>query len=598
MIHAFTEKFKKLRTTLNVKRTLGLIWSVAPRWTIVSVTMVVLESASFFASLYLLKVLINKVAGQKGQDLVYYVIAAGLAGALYAIVRGVSAYTTEAQAAQVTEYIDDKIHASAIALDLSFYESPAYFDTLKRAREAGPDHPNAIVVNLVDAAKSGMMLLALGSVMLSIDWFLLPLLILFVLPTMFVRINFSERLHAWRIKQTSLERKSLYLSGLITSDASAKEIRSLGLGEYLRSLYLDIRLGLLSERLRISRKTTVNEIITTVLATAGFFSCIAYIVHGVGTGRTSIGDITVFLVIFPQAFAQMQALSGCITKLYQNSIFVTNIFDLFDLEPVLADAAQTENIPGGSMDVDIRKVNFTYPHGDKPVLRDIDIRIPSGKIVAIVGLNGAGKTTLIKLLSRLYEPVSGEILINGTDIRRFKIADYRKQVSIVFQDFGRYNFTAADNIRFGNIEGPHRDENIKEAAINAGADGYIRQFPEGYETMMGRLFEDGHEVSIGQWQKLAIARALYNPARLIILDEATSALDALAEREFFQAFRDRIGDRAALVISHRVSAVEHADYIYVLSNGVVAQSGTHEELLRMRGDYALLFKKSDEPNAG
>jgi ATP-binding cassette subfamily B protein len=594
MIHALTEKVKKLKTNLNLKRTLRLVWSIAPKWTVISIVMVVLESGLFFASLYLLKILIDKVAKHgsgSGHGVIYYVLAAGLAGIMYAIVKALSSYTTEVQAGKVTEYIDDKIHARAIELDLSFYESPAYFDTLKRAKEAGPDHPNAVVTNLIDTAKGTMMLLALGSVLLSIDWFLLPLLILFVVPTMLVRISFSERLHAWRIRQTPMERKSLYLGGLITSDTAAKEIRTLGLGGYFRSLYLKIRLGLLSERLHISRQSMMKEIITTIMATVGFFSCVAYITHGVEIGKTSVGDITLFLVVFPQAFGQMQGLSACISRLYQNNIFVTNIFDLFDLKPILTDPVQPVGTPEGIIGVEIRNLCFTYPHAAEPVLHDINIRIPAGKIIAIVGLNGAGKTTLIKLLARLYDPTSGTINVNDIDIREFNTADYRKQVSVVFQDFGRYNFSAADNIKFGNIDGIHSEEAIIAAARSAGADGYIQAFPGGYDTMMGRLFEDGREVSIGQWQKLAIARALYSPARLLILDEATSALDALAEREFFQSFRERIGSRAALVISHRVSAVEHADYIYVLSDGQVKQSGTHEQLLQMQGDYARLFNK-------
>ncbi|HEX4850398.1 MAG TPA: ABC transporter ATP-binding protein, partial [Puia sp.] len=248
-------------------------------------------------------------------------------------------------------------------------------------------------------------------------------------------------------------------------------------------------------------------------------------------------------------------------------------------------------VPGGSINISICNLNFTYPHADKPVLRNINMKIPAGKIISIVGLNGAGKTTLIKLLSRLYDPTSGAIVLNDVDIKRLNPSEYRKQISIVFQDFGRYNFSAEDNIRFGNIDGALDEPAIIDAAQRSGADDYIRTFPERYQTMMGRLFEDGHEVSMGQWQKLAIARALYSPAKLIIFDEATSALDAIAEREFFQSFRERINDRAALIISHRASAVAHADYIYVLSNGEIKQSGTHEELMNTRGEYALLFGK-------
>jgi ATP-binding cassette subfamily B protein len=594
MINVVAEKFKKLKTNLHIKRTINLVWSVAPKWTAIVLIMVVLESSFFFSSLYFLKLLINTLARHnKSEDhfIIYYLLAAGVSSILYAISKSVSTFSAEVQAAKVAEYIDDKIHKSAIELDLAFYESPAYFDILKRAKEAGPDRPNAVVTNMIDIIKNGMMLLALGSVLLSIDWFLFPLLILFVIPTMMVRINFAEKLFTWRVNHTAMERKSIYLGGLITSDTSAKEIRSLGIGKYFRSLYLNIRLELLKERLYIIRKSTGKEMITTILATAGFFACVAYIALGVSTGKVTVGDITLFLVIFPQSFAQMQAMSGCISKLYQNNIFVSSVFELFDLKPLIIDNQKHTPVPEDNINMSLNNVNFTYPHTNKPVLMDINMSIPSGKIIAIVGLNGAGKTTLIKLLSRLYDPSSGSIHINDIDIKCFHTSEYRKQVSIVFQDFGRYNFSAADNIRFGNIDGKALESEIIEAAQRSGADSYIKDFPDGYNTMMGRLFEGGQEVSMGQWQKLAIARALYSPARLIIFDEATSALDALAEREFFQSFRKRIKDRAALIISHRVSAVEHADYIYVLSEGEIKQSGTHEQLLKMEGDYALLFSK-------
>jgi len=597
MIKVVVEKFKKLRTNLHIKRTISLVWSIAPKWTAITLGMVVLESGLFFSSLYFLKLLINAIARHNPSGdhvLIYYILAAAGSSILYAIAKSVSTFTAEVQAARVTEYIDDKIHKSAIELDLSFYESPAYFDILKRARESGPDRPNAIVTNMIDTIKNAMMFLALGSVLLSIDWLLLPLLILFVVPTMLVRINFAGKLYNWRVNHTSMERKSLYLSGLITSDTSAKEIRSLGLGKYFRSLYLNIRLKLLAERLYISRKSTGNEIIATILATIGFFACVAYIALGISTGKVTVGDITLFLVVFTQSFSQMQALSRCISSLYQNNIFVTSVFELFDLKPIITANSNSIPIPEGNINVSVKNLNFTYPHTQKPVLRDINIKIPAGKIISIVGLNGAGKTTLIKLLSRLYDPTSGTINVNDIDIKRFNPSEYRKQVSIVFQDFSRYNFSVAENIRFGNIDGPHSESAIIEAARRSGADSYIKDFPDGYHAMMGRLFEDGHEVSMGQWQKLAIARALYSPARLIIFDEATSALDALAEREFFQSFRERINDRAALIISHRVSAVEHADYIYVLSGGEIKQSGTHEQLLKMEGDYALLFSKDSK----
>ncbi len=595
-MHTLTKKIQKLRTNLNLKRTLSLVWHVAPGLTMLALVMIVLESAVFFASLYLLKLLVDAVAQQSahpdgGHLIKIYVIAAAVTAIVYAIVKGISTYITELHAAKVGEYIDDHIHARAVELDLGFYESPAYFDILKRAKDAGPDKPNAIVINLVEILKNAMTLIAIGSVLISIDWFLLPLLALFVLPTLFVRISFADKMHLWRMKQTPLERKSTYLSGLLTGDTSAKEIRGLGLGNYLRKLYVSIRVNLLNERMNLSKESTKREIITTIFATLGFFACVAYIALGTVNGHRSVGNITLFLVAFPQSFNTMQALSAGISKLYQNNIFVTSIFELFDLKGNLKEPENPLQIPANAkMDLEINDLNFTYPHADEPTLTDINLQIPSGKIVAVIGLNGAGKTTLIKLLCRLYDPSSGNITIGGTDIKKFRSEDYRKQISTVFQDFGKYNVTAADNIKFGNIDGAHNEEEMIDAAKNSGAHDFINKFPDGYETMMGRVFEDGHEVSIGQWQKLAIARSFYSPARFLILDEATSALDAMAEKELFESFRERIGNRAALIITHRLSAVKHADFIYVLSNGKIQQSGTHEQLIDMDGDYAKLFK--------
>jgi ATP-binding cassette subfamily B protein len=601
MVQSFSEKLTKFKTNLNLKRTIDLVWNAARGWLILSVLMIVVETISFLGSLYALKILIDKIAHidlndrHSGETILKYVALAGVLAVIYAIARSISTYVTEVQATKIASFMDEKIHVTAVEMDLSHYESPDYFDILQRAKDAGADRPNLVITTMVEIAKNTLNLCAVGSMFISINLFLLPLLVVFVLPTLFVRIHFSNKQNSWRIKHTSLERKSAYLSTLITSDVAAKEIRSFNLGNYFKGLYQALRLEVYTVKLGISYKRTLSELITTSIASIGFFTCIGYIAMGSISGTNTIGDIVLFLVIFPQSFTLMQNISAGISILYGNSIYINSIYELFDLKKSSLKKSECKSIPSDvALDLELKDVSFTYPHASKATLEKLNLKIPSGKIIAIVGLNGAGKSTLIKLLCGLYEPDSGCLTLGNTDICEFDVADYRKQVSPVFQDFSRYNFSAADNIRFGDLANENGIQDVIKAAKNSGAHSFIEAFPDGYDTIMGRLFEDGHEVSIGQWQKLAISRAFYSKARFLIFDEATSALDAVAEQELFDSFRQHIGNRAALIVSHRHSAVKHADYIYVLSDGQILQQGTDEELLNMPGDYAKLFKHSSE----
>lgn len=592
MLQSFLLRFHKLRSNLYLSPVLRLVWSVSKKWTLISLVFILLETGLYFVSLYALKLLID-AASQSIPDqgpLLRYVVLAGIAGVLYFVIRAFSAYFTEVQAIHVAEHLNNRIHDQTTSLNLSFYEDPVYLDILKRAKDAGTHRPSQVITSLFDILKNCLTFVALGSVLLTINWVLVPLLILFVSPTLLIRIHFSDVYNSWRIRKTPLERKSDYFGTLLTTERSAKEIRSYRLGQYLKSGYFRIRLGLLGEKLSIIRQRTYYEAAGTTLAGIGFFLCIGYIILSQGEGAARAGSITIFLVAFPQSFSILQNLAAGISTLYQNNIYIKSIFDLINLKPTLSESPAPLPVPyERAFHLALKNVGFSYPHGRAKSLDHIDLSIQAGQLIAIVGENGAGKSSLIKLICRLYDPDEGQILLNGTDIRQFKLADYQSQTGVVFQDFTRYEMTVRENIGLGNVHHSFNEIKMREASREAGAEEFIHCLPEGFESMLGKQFDQGREPSLGQWQKIAIARCLYSASRLLIFDEASSSLDARSEQAFFRSLRENLGERCALVISHRQSVIKHADYIYVLAQGKIVQSGTHEQLVSVSGEYTHLF---------
>ncbi|MDT0675698.1 ABC transporter ATP-binding protein [Autumnicola musiva] len=585
--------WKKVLQELHIKDTISLTWSVSPRLTIIVISLLLLENIAWLGSMYMLKELVNIAAGtpaEQTENLRTAVILTGVISIAYACIKSISSYYSEIQAAKVNHCLDQKIHSHIVKLDYRFYENPEYFDVLKRAREAGIDKPFSVVSNLFAILKNFIMISSVGYILISIDWILLPLLALFVIPILVGRIIFSDRGFQLYLKNTAMEREAGYLSSLLTGEQAAKEIRAFSLGNFMLSKYSKLREHLISEQLGLSKQRALNELLTTGVATTAFFGVTAYIVFGTLSGNSSVGDIALFLVIFPQSFMIMQSLVGSISILYRDTRYVALIFELFKFRPKIEKS--TSGLPMFNGDFEIQNVFFKYPNAEENALENISLCIPQGKIIAVVGTNGAGKTSLIKLLCKLYEPDNGNIFFGGRNIKNYNSSNFRKQVSVVFQDFVKYNLTVRENIRFGDLDLQVSEERIKEAARNAGAESFIEKLPQKYDTVLGRIFNEGHELSEGQWQKIAIARAFYGNSNLLIFDEATSALDAIAETELFNNFRSRIGRRSALVISHRLSTIKQADYIYVMSDKKIVESGTHEELICCNGTYASLYKKS------
>jgi ATP-binding cassette subfamily B protein len=309
----------------------------------------------------------------------------------------------------------------------------------------------------------------------------------------------------------------------------------------------------------------------------------------------SLGDMTLYLSIFRQGQSTFQSILSGIGNIYENNLFMAHYFEFLELKPQMQVIAPPKPLPDSLIrGIEFRDVGFRYPESEEWVLRNIDLKIVPGEKVALVGHNGAGKTTLVKLLSRLYDPTEGAILIDGIDAREIDPLALRRKIGVIFQDFVRYHLPVSENIGFGQIDAAQRMDKIVEAARKSGADAIIEELPEGYQTMLGRWFHGGHELSLGQWQRIALARAFMRDAEILVLDEPTASLDAQTEYEIFQHFKELTDGKMAVLISHRFSTVRMADRIVVIQEGSIAEIGSHEELLRREGIYARLFSMQAE----
>jgi ATP-binding cassette subfamily B protein len=477
-------------------------------------------------------------------------------------------------------------------MDLEFYENPAFFDTLHRAQVEGPFRPAKIVNDLLNLGQSGVSLIAVTGLLVSFHWAVPLFLFIAVLPGVLAKIKYSGVLYKWQRQRTGTQRKSGYLNWLITGYAHAKELRMFGLGNLFAEEFSNLRKILRGEKLDISRKRAFADILSQVPSIAAVFGALGFIVYRAVQGLISIGSLVMYYQAIQRGLEFFKGVLTGLAELYEDNLFISYFYEFLDFKEKIKDPDHPLQVPKKMQKgIFFDNVSFSYPSSNKKVLENITFSIRPGEIVALVGENGAGKSTIAKILCRLYDPDSGTVYLDQKDFRKYAVRELRGKIGMMFQDFAQYHFTARKNIWIGNTKVPYESREVEYAAQKADADQLIQNLPEGYDTVLGKMFEKGEELSVGQWQKIAIARAFMQKSELIVLDEPASSLDAESEYDIFQNFKKLMHGKSAVLISHRFSTVKMADKIIVLKKGKIIERGSHSSLLKKKGHYAQWFEK-------
>jgi ATP-binding cassette subfamily B protein len=575
------------------------VWRVAPGWTAAQVALAIVQGLLPLVSIYLTFRIVNgAVAGASATDkdaafrqVAYLIAWAAVVGLAIVLARSIGALISEAQAQVVTDHVSDIIHAKSIAVDLEFYENSRYYDVLHRAVQEAPYRPTKVVNDLVAVGQSAVTVAGIVGLLFAFSWIVGLIVSAAAVPAALVRTSFSGRMYRWQRETTVSDRRSWYYHWLLTDGTRAKEIRLFGLGELFGGRFRDLRAVLRRQRLGITLRRSAADLGAGAVATVAVFGTFAYIVYETVKGVISVGVVAAYFQAVQTGLSAFQSLLGGLAGLYEDNLFLTYLYEFLALEPKVLEPAHPRAVPRPMKEgMVFREVTFGYPDTERTALRSVSLAIRPGEVAALVGPNGSGKTTLVKLLCRLYDPSDGRITLDGVDLRALSATALRATISVIFQDYSQYQLSARENIWAGNVALDQHHVAVERAARDSGAHDVIAALSHGYDTVLGKWFEDGEELSIGEWQKVALARAFLRDSQILVLDEPTSALDPRAEWQVFEHIRELARGRAVVLISHRFSTVRLADRIHIMDRGRIVESGTHEELVALGGTYAGMYE--------
>jgi len=592
------------RLLLLIPRALELVWEAASPWMLAWGGLLLVQGLLPGASVYLTKWVLDAASEAVGQGLAWSnVQLIAIPGGLMALVlllqqvaQAVNGWIQTAQSEHVKDHIQTRIHEQAGRLDLAFYESSGYYDTLHQASNQASSKSLEVLQQLGGLLQNGITLVTIAAILVPYGLWIPLVLILSTLPALYVVVKHNRKYHDWWERRTMDQRRARYYDMMLTYDFAAQEIRAFDLGDYFAEAYSDVREWLRDERVELEKNKSLATIGAGMTALVAMGAVMGLMVWRAMRGLATIGDLGLFYRSFREGQGLMRNLLQNAGKLYTNAMFLEHLFDFLSFEPTVQDPdAPREEAPVPSESISFEDVSFRYPEAKNYVLEDFNLTLTAQKVTAIVGENGAGKTTLSKLLGRLYDPQEGRVLIDGVDVREYRVRDLREQITTLFQQPMRYQATVAQNIAMGDVHREPTDEALEAAARKALIHETIQDLPEGYDTQLGHWFEGGTDLSGGQWQRIALARAYYRDAPIVILDEPTSAMDSWAENKWLQSFGRLVEEgRTAFIITHRFTTAMHADVIHVMHDGEIIESGTHEELLDQDGHYATSWRAQVE----
>jgi ATP-binding cassette subfamily B protein len=576
----------KLRKALaqlpNLPRALALVWQVARPWTTAWIVLLIVQGLLPAAIVYLTKLVVDGLVIADVRLVLTRLLLVGALLLLMEVVRNAINWVRTVQAELLQDHITSLIHEKSVSADLAFYELSDYYDHLHRARAEARYRPVALLGNLGALLQNSITLVAMGAILIPLGPWLALALVLSTLPAFYVVLHYALAEYQWRQRTTADDRRAWYYDWIMTTAEAAAEIRLFGLGKHFQSTYKGLRGRLRGERLHLTRRQGGAELAASLIALLIVGAALGWMVWKALHGLVTLGELALIYAAFNQGQGLMRTLLENAGQLYGNSLFLGNLFEFLALKPVIVDGRHgKEQVKVG---IEFKGVSFSYPDASGRALDDFTMTIPKGKIVAIVGPNGAGKSTLLKLLCRFYDPQHGEIEIDGLNVKEIAVEDLRRMITVLLQTPFHYNTTVQENVFYGDLKASNLE---LDAAIKAaGAEEIVARLPQQEQTLLGRWFAGGTELSVGEWQRIALARAFLRRAPIIILDEPTSALDPWAEADWLERFRTLAAGRTSIIITHRFTTAMHADVIHVMDRGRIIESGSHQRLLEQSGLYA------------